>query len=46
MCAGKPCSAGNGAKEAEANYLQALEVARAQQAMSLELREATSLARR
>lgn len=37
--------AGNGTEEAEASYLRALDVARAQQAKSLELRAATSLAR-
>ncbi len=37
--------AGNGSAEAEACYLKALEVARAQEARSLELRAAASLAR-
>src|SRR5262249_10835195 len=37
--------AGNGPEEAEASYLRALDVARAQQAKSFELRAATSLAR-
>jgi class 3 adenylate cyclase/predicted ATPase len=42
---GKLLLAENGSAEAEARYVRALEVARAQEARSLELRAATSLAR-